>query len=123
MAARQRREGGPSCRAPPGEPAISLHLMMFLPGALRSPGLVEPFNFGCHGKGRSSLGQFAEPFYLYEISLWLPEGKEISIPNGSAKAPGGRWGELCRDQPDVQSNTQVCGICSQTLRDLGGILA
>lgn len=41
-------------------------------------GLWSNLFFGCHRKGKLSLGQFAEHFYLYEISLWLPEGKEIS---------------------------------------------
>lgn len=79
---RRARGSSPADDVPPGSSEVTR--------ALR--GLWNDLLFGCHGKGKSSLGQFAERFYLYEISLWLPEGREIAVPNGSAKATRGRWG-------------------------------
>lgn len=84
-------EGGClSCPAPHGEPPVSLQWKMILVGALRSVGLSGAcgaiYSLGATGRESCQLGQFAEHFYLYEISLWLPEGKEISFPNGSPKA-------------------------------------
>lgn len=73
------------------------------------------------GKGELSLGQFAELFYLYEISLWVPEGREISIASGSGTAAWGRRGALSH-QPGAKSDIQVCGVCSFAPRVSGTLV-
>lgn len=79
--------------------------MLSCPGTLSFGfwGYVGQFGhiFGYSGKEKLSLGQFSRIFTrmifcLYEISLWLPEGKKIPIPDGSARVTRGRRGSSAK---------------------------